>query len=118
MLGTPDSPATRVAVRDFSKTPSGRYPKDGPDNGAAFRDKFLIPALQKHEHVFVILDGAAGFPSSFLDEAFGGLVREAKIPAADLHRRLTIECHEPELERYVSLAWRYIDRASAQANPH
>jgi hypothetical protein len=105
-----------IAVTDFSKVPSGRYPKDGPDNGQFFRQKFLVPALRQFERIKVRLDGAAGFPSSFLDEAFGGLVREEGYSRDDLHNRLIVECNEPELSRYVPLIWRYIDRPAA-ANP-
>lgn len=99
-----------VRVTDFSRTPSGRYPKDGPDNGQDFRTKFLVPAFREAEHVAVNLDGAAGYPSSFLDEAFGGLVRSEGLSSAALHNRLVVQCDEAELQRYVSLIWRYIDR--------
>ncbi len=105
-----------VVVADFSKTPSGRYPKDGPDNGQDFREKFLVPTFKESERVSVVLDGAAGYPSSFLDEAFGGLVRKEGISGAALHERLLLKCHEAELERYVSLIWRYIDRETAAIN--
>jgi hypothetical protein len=111
-----ESERITVVVTDFSKTPSGRYPKDGPDNGQSFREKFLAPAFAKYRHVTVRLDGAAGFPSSFLDEAFGGLVRKAGYSSSDLHQRMSIECHEAELQRYVPLVWRYVDRADTPAS--
>ena len=62
--------------RDFSRYPAGRYLNDGPYSGQAFREKFLVPALsEKTEKVIIELDGARGYGSSFLEEAFGGLVR-------------------------------------------
>ncbi len=113
MTSTQIRPKTSVTVTDFSRTPSGRYPKDGPDNGQDFRERFLAPALESAETVSILLDGAEGYPSSFLDEAFGGLVRNKGYSVSELHKRLTIECNEIELKRYVSLVWRYIDRAVA-----
>tara|TARA_R110002020_G_scaffold10801_22_gene41093 strand:- start:17021 stop:17338 length:318 start_codon:yes stop_codon:yes gene_type:complete len=62
-------------ARDFSKFPAGRYKAKGKGSGQEFRDKFLVPALDAKERVIIELDGAAGYPPSFLEEAFGGLVR-------------------------------------------
>lgn len=68
--------------KDFSRYPAGRYLADGPYNGEKFREKFLIPALSEainqDEKVKVELDGVRGYNSSFLEEAFGGLVRSEK----------------------------------------
>lgn len=62
-------------ARDFSRYPAGRYLEDGPANGQAFRDKFLIPALKESRVIRIELDGTRGYGSSFLEEAFGGAVR-------------------------------------------
>lgn len=68
--------------KDFSRYPAGRYIADGPYNGEKFREDFLIPALfeaiNKKEKVKVELDGVRGYNSSFLEEAFGGLMRSGK----------------------------------------
>lgn len=61
--------------KDFSRYPAGRYKTDGPFNGELFRSTFLIPALNNNEQITVALDDTAGYGSSFLEEAFGGLVR-------------------------------------------
>lgn len=62
---------------DFSRYPAGRYESDGPYNGQTFREKILVPALSgKTGKVLIELDGARGYGSSFLEEAFGGLVRD------------------------------------------
>jgi hypothetical protein len=64
-------------AQDFARYPFGRYRTDGPYSGQRFREEFLMPALQQDdEEVAVVLDGAIGMGSSFLEEAFGGLVRE------------------------------------------
>lgn len=68
-------------ARDFSKYPAGRYIEDGPASGQAFREKFLIPVLRDGGSLTIELDGTRGYGSSFLEEAFGGAVREGFDPA-------------------------------------
>lgn len=62
-------------ANDFTKFPAGRFKDDGPYSGELFRERFLAPALSSDEQVVIDLDGARGYGSSFLEEAFGGLVR-------------------------------------------
>lgn len=67
---------------DFSITPGGREIKEGPYSGEQFRIEHLSPkykeALQKKEKLVVDFDGCFGYATSFLEESFGGLVRERK----------------------------------------
>lgn len=98
----------RISVaQDFSPSPAGRYPEDGPFPGAVFRDKLLIPALKEHEKVIVDLDGTSGYGSSFLEEAFGGLVRNGYTYSA-LIDKLAIESSR---QSYASRVWNYIKSA-------
>jgi hypothetical protein len=60
---------------DFNEFPFGRKPEHGPHSGERFRKEYLEPALQRGEHIEISLDGARGLSPSFLEEAFGGLVR-------------------------------------------
>lgn len=69
---------------DFSRHPIGRYRTDAKASAEAFRDDLLAPALRDHDRVRVELDGAAGYPSSWLEESFGGLVRTHRLNADDL----------------------------------
>lgn len=62
-------------ARDFTRYPAGRFTTDGIYSGERFRSDYLIPALSNNDFVTVMLDGTLGFGSSFLEEAFGGLVR-------------------------------------------
>ncbi|KEZ72816.1 hypothetical protein C5I_0117215 [Pseudomonas syringae pv. syringae FF5] len=80
---------TITIVKDFSKKPYGRYPLDGEGCGQFFRQLVLAPALRKHSHVHVILDGYNRYGRSFLDEAFGGLIREEGFSWEELENKLT-----------------------------
>ena len=63
---------------DFSDTPGARFCSDGPFSGEEFRKKILMPLFEDgsdNEKILIDLDGAEGYPSSFLEEAFGGLAR-------------------------------------------
>ena len=86
---TASEPFEIVVVRDFSKKPYGRYPDDGDGCGVYFRTKKLVPALLEHERVHVVLDGYNRYGRSFLDEAFGGLIREEGYSWEELNERLT-----------------------------
>ncbi|MET2526930.1 STAS-like domain-containing protein [Ralstonia pseudosolanacearum] len=70
-----------VVAKQFSRHPAGRFVSDGPYSGEAFRQKYLVPALKQGEALVIELDGARGYGSSFLEEAFGGLVRAGYAPA-------------------------------------
>lgn len=67
----------QINVKDFSEFPGPRREAIGPNSGEKFRDTVLLPAITNnpHEKIVVNLDGTAGYGSSFLEEAFGGLVR-------------------------------------------
>jgi hypothetical protein len=69
-------------VKDFSDAPMGRYEYEGPFSGELFRKTLLKPkyleAVEKKEKLTVFFDGAFGYSTSFLEESFGGLVRELK----------------------------------------
>lgn len=84
-----------ISVGEFSKTPYGRYDKDGKYNASAFRDTRLAPAFRNPEitRVNVFLDTVEEgyeYGSSFLEEAFVGLVRECSISVEDVRRKLNI----------------------------
>lgn len=62
---------------DFTDAPGPRYIKQGEYSGEQFRKEWLVPkmeeALQTKEKILIDLDGTFGYPTSFLEEAFGGL---------------------------------------------
>jgi hypothetical protein len=101
-------------AKTFSKYPAGRYIIDGDESGERFRESVLLPALHAGK-VEVVLDGVAGLPSSFLEEALGGLIRRG-IPLQMLEDRLTIVAETSRMASYPEQAWRYIrDAAKSEA---
>lgn len=96
---------------DFSDVPGGRFRADGPFNGQDFRDKFLAPALRNDNGATVILDGTEGFGSSFLEEAFGGLVRHYDFDDAVLKSKLQLVAETNSAQRYKRLALKFLDDA-------
>lgn len=94
-------------AKEFSRYPAGRNTKDGPFSGELFRKKFLEPNLKVHDELIIELDGARGYGSSFLEEAFGGLVR-AGYSIEDLKKRLTIRAANESLAVEI---FDYIERA-------
>lgn len=82
---------------DFTRFPAGRYRSDGPFSGERFREDLLVPAMAGGRPVVIKLDGAMGFGSSFLEEAFGGLVRAGYFSAEDALRLITIDTRDQSL---------------------
>ena len=76
-------------VRDFHPKPYGRYPNDGDGCGQIFREKILAKALRAHDKVHVDLNGYNRYGRSFLDEAFGGLIRESGFSGKEVKKKLT-----------------------------
>lgn len=94
--------------KDFSETPNARYRAEGPFSGEEFRETILEPrflaARDKKEKLVINLDGGYGYPTSFLEEAFGGLAR--KYGSKDVTGVLTfISEDEPSLIQEI---WGYI----------
>jgi hypothetical protein len=97
--------------KDFSDTPVGRYLEDGGFSGQRFREEFLAPALEKYDKVDVDISDAEGYGSSFLDEAFGGLVRDHDYSYDQIREKLNILCSNDQFGIYVKLIWFYIEQA-------
>lgn len=106
-----------IAVADFSTYPSGRDSRDGDFNGTRFREEILVPAVKSaladESKVVVSLANVMSFGSSFLEEAFGGLIRDGRFSKVDLKRVLLVDSGPSENDRYRDAILRYIDRARA-----
>lgn len=83
-------------VEEFSHSPYRRLRSEVPageedTTGQRFREEFLTPALKENDKVRVILTGYNRYARSFIDEAFGGLLREDGFTYQELQNKLTYE---------------------------
>jgi hypothetical protein len=97
---------------DYTTAPGGRYRIHGEFSGEDFRENVLVPALQQFNRVTVFLDGTAGYAGSFLEEAFGGLIREAGFTLTQLNDKLTVCAKGARYEVYRRMALQYIQDAA------
>ncbi len=88
-------------ARDFGRFPAGRFRTDGRYSGERFRKELLVPALKKMGTVTVEMDGAAGYGPSFIEEAFGGLVRKEGFDKEALNYRLRIVTMRRNREKMI-----------------
>lgn len=79
-----------IKVAEFSKTPYGRTDEDGPSNGKRFRIQKLKPAFETGEEVAIDFNDIAPPGSSFLHEAFGGLIRFENMTLPEITSKLRI----------------------------
>jgi len=95
-------------AKEFSRYPAGRYSGDGPYCGEDFRDKFLKHSMSSNEQIVIELDGTRGYGSSFLEEAFGGLVRIGYSPKI-INELITFEASDDSLIEEIK---EYIEEAA------
>jgi len=102
--------------KEFSDHPIGRYREDGPESGQVFREDHLIPTLKKlkaNEKLEIILDdGVEGYGSSFLVEAFAGVVRVGFMKSEDLLGLLTFKYSDDDFSFFEHKIKEYISEAS------
>ena len=102
-------------AKEFSIAPVARFRSDGDCSGEEFREDWLLPKLKqasKSNPLIVDIDDAAGYPYSFLEEAFGGLVRDKHFTADNLKSILKIEAHSG-YTMYRAEIWESIKEAAA-----
>lgn len=104
---------TIVIAKEFTETPAGRYVTDGSYSGERFRDDILLPALLNNDLVTINLDGTLGYGSSFLEEAFGGLIREKDMTLSDIKAKLQITSSRT---LYPNRIWKYLENAQERKN--
>lgn len=66
-------------AKQYTDTPGPRYRRQGEFSGEQFREEHLENLFNSYkmnrEPIEIDLDGTFGYPTSFLEEAFGGLAR-------------------------------------------
>lgn len=110
---------TYTIASQFSKTPGGRFRKNGPYSGEEFRDDVLRDllgtAIRNGEQLTIVLDGTAGYPSSFLEEAFGGLIRLRLFSSDEVRQHLRLRADDPTYKSYLIDAKKYMEQAQPQS---
>jgi hypothetical protein len=102
--------------KDFSGHPIGRYREDGPESGEVFREDLLIPKLKElesNEQLEIVLDDEVeGYGSSFLVEAFAGVVKVGFMHSDDLLKKLTFSYRDEDFAFFETKIKQYISEAS------
>lgn len=106
-----DRVRTINVASDFSRSPGGRSRRNGPHNGVEFRTEVLEPLLRKipneYTKLVVNLDGVDTYIGSFLEEAFGGLLRGFYDTFDEASAHLEIQA-SGEFEVFRDLAYQYM----------
>ena len=105
-------------AEEFSPVPIGRHRSDSKKSGEAFRDDLLFPRVDKaikEKDVLVIdFEGMEGLSSSFLEEAFGGLVRVKGLPAETVIKTLKFIPMNSHFDPYIENVKAYIRDAQTK----
>lgn len=103
-----------IFIKDFSMFPGPRYIRLGPHSGEEFRQNILIPAIEQNREIVINLDGTFGYGSSFLEEAFGGLVRKGIDKDIIIYIRDNLISNDDPT--YITEIKEYIDDALKEEN--
>lgn len=106
-------------AQDFSRTPGARFVEDGQYSAEAFYTNHLYPAflgvVEEGGHLFLDLDGVAGYATSFLQGTFGTLAHDFGTEVVRKHLTYKNE-DDPRLnsliERYITEAHK-VEKSSA-----
>lgn len=103
---------TLKVASEFSKHPAGRFLTDGPYSGQLFREAVLEKIMRSGERTEIDLDGARGYGSSFLEEAFGGLAR--KYPLSLIKSLITFKSRDQNLIDRIDLYMRNANNTTSK----
>lgn len=105
--------------KDFFDDPWGRFYTDGDGSGEEFREEVLKPLLEKELKLKLnISDDVEGYGSSFLVEAFGGLVKYGYFNKEDLFNRIEIVYTVSDFEFYKNKIINYISAAKYNSSEY
>lgn len=115
MLAQMESIKLKIS-KEFGPTPGPRYKNEGDFSGEKFREDILSPlikqAIREGKRLIVDLDGTAGYGTSFLEEAFGGLIREERM---DVSKVISTLAYVSQEEDYlIDDIKEYIEDAASQ----
>ncbi|GAA3923789.1 STAS-like domain-containing protein [Litoribacillus peritrichatus] len=98
--------------KQFSDDPAGRYYTDGDGSGEEFREEVLRPLLKLNKPLTINIDeNVEGYGSSFLVEAFGGLIKHGYFESDYINRVLNLDFNDSDFEFYARKIKQYIKEA-------
>ena len=101
-------------AKDYTRCPGARYESEGDYSGERFRQELLAPRLKEAIEIGVklevILDGSAGYSTSFIEESFGGLIRSDHFTLDEVNDNIIIisdedPSYEEDIKDYWQHAW-------------
>jgi hypothetical protein len=103
---------------EFCDTPAGRFKEtDGDFTGQHFREDVLLKLinnLKENEKLTIKIDDVEGYGSSFLEEAFGGIVRKKHKSSQDFLNILEIIYEDDDFEFFKKRIIEYIKKAKPE----
>lgn len=97
-----------LKLAEYTKYPFYRYRSHGQHSAEEFRNDWLAPALEKNYEVVLDLNDVTGFPASWTEEVFGGLIRSHGYTVNELRKRLNIDVKDFLIEDEI---WYHIESA-------
>lgn len=99
-------------AKEYSRCPGARYESEGDFSGERFRNEFLAlklrEAITSGVKLEVVLDGSAGYSTSFLEESFGGLIRTDHFTLQEVTDNIIIISNEdPSYEDDIKIYWEH-----------
>lgn len=105
--------------KDFFDDPWGRFYTDGDGSGEEFREEVLKPLLERKLKIKLnISDDVEGYGSSFLVEAFGGLVKYGYFNKDYLFERIEIVYTFSDFGFYKNKIINYISSAKYNSSEY
>ena len=106
-------------AKEYYPRPMGRARKDGLHSGERFREEVLLPffeSLKDNPNQILILDfnGISTAGSSYLEESFGGLIRENGYRKSDLNKHIRIVVDDDLKELITDRIEKYINDAESK----
>ena len=99
-------------AKEYTRCPGARYENEGDYSGERFRNEYLAPklkeAIEAGVKLEVVLDGSAGYSTSFLEESFGGLIRTDHYTLQDVTEYIIITSNEdPSYIEDINVYWEH-----------
>ena len=108
-------------AKEFTPIPMGRFRTDGDTSGQAFREDILYPkiceAIKNKETLKVDFTDMLNLSSAFLEESFGGLVREHGMNRDEVLKTIEFLSENRLLNVYIELSRDFIEEAAPGKAP-